>query len=201
MASIVIWFGADQQHGDLSTPQSRPRIQPDCRRTVSFSFFPCCGQCCGSGSESGSGSNGSTCFCAFWIRIHQSEVWIRIRIRLRIRIILSLSKNCKKNLDFYCFVTFLWLFTIVPHPHTNPCFGPPGSGSIRQRYGLRIRGSASGSVQKCHGSTTLFFDFYYRPLKSTTGACVIIFSRVSYPGWYRWIEPDLQTLEPKRHFM
>jgi hypothetical protein len=40
-------------------------------------------QCCGSGS-------GSTCFWASWIRI-----WI----------LLTLSKNSKKNLDFYCFVT------------------------------------------------------------------------------------------------
>jgi hypothetical protein len=33
--------------------------------------------------------------------ISQSEVWIR----LGIRILLSLSKNSKKTLDFYCFVT------------------------------------------------------------------------------------------------
>jgi hypothetical protein len=56
--------------------------------------------CCG--SESGSVS---TCFWASWVRIHYSEVWIRIRIWLRIRILLSLSKNSKKNLDSYCFVT------------------------------------------------------------------------------------------------
>jgi hypothetical protein len=41
-------------------------------------------QCCGSGSETG--STGSTCFWTSWIRI---------------RILLSLSKNSKKNLDFY----------------------------------------------------------------------------------------------------
>ncbi len=40
-------------------------------------------QCCGSGSETGSGS---TCFWASWI-------------------LLSPSKNSKKNLDSYCFVT------------------------------------------------------------------------------------------------
>jgi hypothetical protein len=34
---------------------------------------------------------------ASWIRIHYLEVWIRI--------LLSLSKNSKKNLEFYCFVT------------------------------------------------------------------------------------------------
>ncbi len=44
----------------------------------------CQHQCCGSES----GSTGSTCFWAPWIRI-----------------LLSLSKNSKKNLDFYCFVT------------------------------------------------------------------------------------------------
>jgi hypothetical protein len=38
-------------------------------------------------------------FWASWI--HQSEVWIWIRIR----VLLSLSKNSKKNLDFYCFAT------------------------------------------------------------------------------------------------
>jgi hypothetical protein len=57
-------------------------------------------QCCGSGSTS---------FWASWIqiRIHWPEVWIRIRIW----ILLSLSKNSKKNLDFYCFVPSFWLFT------------------------------------------------------------------------------------------
>jgi hypothetical protein len=44
-------------------------------------------QCSGSGSESG--YTGSTCFWAS-----------------RIRILLSLSKYSKKNLNFYCFVTF-----------------------------------------------------------------------------------------------
>jgi hypothetical protein len=35
-----------------------------------------------------------------------------LRIRIRIRILLSISKISKKNLDFYCFVTFCLLFTI-----------------------------------------------------------------------------------------
>ncbi len=53
-------------------------------------FFQCCG--------SESGSVRSVCFQASWIRIHQSEAWIRI--------LLSSSKNSKKkNLDSYCFVT------------------------------------------------------------------------------------------------
>jgi hypothetical protein len=58
-------------------------------------------QCCGSGSESG----GSIYFWASPIRIHWSEK--RIRILLRTRILLSLSKNSKKNIDSYCFVTFM----------------------------------------------------------------------------------------------
>ncbi len=45
-------------------------------------------------SKQGYGS-GSTCFWDYWIRIHQSEVWI----------LLSPSKKSKKNLDSYCFVT------------------------------------------------------------------------------------------------
>ncbi len=51
----------------------------------------CYQQCCGSGSL------GSICFWATRIRIRQSGV--------RIRILLSSSKNSKKNLDSYCFVT------------------------------------------------------------------------------------------------
>jgi hypothetical protein len=47
-------------------------------------------QCCGSGSV------GSICFWASGIRI-----------RLRIRILLSSSINIKKNIDSYCFVTYL----------------------------------------------------------------------------------------------
>jgi hypothetical protein len=92
-------------------------------------------QCCGSGSI------GYVCFWAFRIR------WSQVRIRLRI--LPSSSKNNKKNLDFSCFLTSLWLFNSVPDrdPYV---FGPPGS--VRQRYGSRR--SASGYVPKCHGSTT-----------------------------------------------
>ncbi len=69
---------------------------------ISFQLkVQCNSQCSGSGSR----STGSTCFRAFWIRIHLSEIWIRIR--LRIRILLSSSKNSKKNLDSYR--TVLWL--------------------------------------------------------------------------------------------
>ncbi len=61
-----------------------------------------------------------------------------VRIRLLIRILQSSSKNIKKNLDFYCFMTSLLLFTSVPDPHPDPyVFGPPRSksGSFRLRYG------------------------------------------------------------------
>ncbi len=52
---------------------------------------------------------------AFRIRIHRTGRFLglrysEIRIRIRIRILPSSSKNCKKNLYFYCFVTSLWLF-------------------------------------------------------------------------------------------
>ncbi len=61
------------------------------------------------------------------------------------------KKDSKKNLDFYCFVTSLWLSifeewckcTSVPNPHhPDPyVFGPPGStfGSVSQRYGSEDR--------------------------------------------------------------
>ncbi len=45
---------------------------------------------------------------------------IRIRIQIQLRILSSSSKNSKKNLDFFCFVTSLWLFTSVPDPHPDP---------------------------------------------------------------------------------
>jgi hypothetical protein len=60
--------------------------------------------------RAGSGSTGSICFWASRIRIHSSVVWIRIRLWPRIRILLSASKNSKKNLDTYCFVTSFGLF-------------------------------------------------------------------------------------------
>ncbi len=69
-----------------SYPQHKQFMQPKSRN-----------QCSGSGSESGSGSTGSTCFWASWIRI---------------RILLSLSKNSKKNLNFYSFVTSFWLLSL-----------------------------------------------------------------------------------------
>jgi hypothetical protein len=71
---------------------------------------------------------------------------IPIRIRIGLWILSSSSKESKKNLDFYCFLTSLWLFTSVPDPNV---FEPPGSefGSVRQMYG-----SESGSVRQMYGS-------------------------------------------------
>jgi hypothetical protein len=68
----------------------RSRIKKNVVETVHFSLQ--CTQCGGSGSESE--SVGSICFGAS-------------RIRIRLRILLSLSKNSKKNIDWYCFVTSL----------------------------------------------------------------------------------------------
>ncbi len=89
-----------------------------------------------------------------WIQIRRILMFFATRIRIRIRLLIRLlilpssSKNSKKNLDFYCFVTSLWLFIFEewckytsvtdPDPYV---FVPPGS--------------ASGSVPKCHGSPTL----------------------------------------------
>ncbi len=88
MASIVILFGADQQHrGDLSTPQGRPRFQPDRWRTVSFSCF--------SGSVCVFGPPGST-----WDPLVTSTDLAPEPSVLK-------QKNSKKNLDFYCFLTSL----------------------------------------------------------------------------------------------
>jgi hypothetical protein len=48
---------------------------------------------------------------------YKSDVWIRIRIRFRI--LLSSSKNSKKNLDSYCFVTSFGLFILENDVHVN----------------------------------------------------------------------------------
>jgi hypothetical protein len=65
----------------------------------------------------------------------------------------SSSKYSKKNLDFYCFMTFYQCSGSVryvsgppPDPHTNP---------LDRGTDPRTR-IASGTVPKCHGSTTLF---------------------------------------------
>ncbi len=66
-------------------------------------------------------------------------------VPIRLRILPSSSKNSKKNLEFYCFLTCQWLLifeeylkcTSVPNPHSDLyVFGPPGSASesVSRRY-------------------------------------------------------------------
>ncbi len=77
-----------------------------------------------------------------------------------------IKQNSKKNLDFYFFVTSLWLFiskewckcrgTSVPNPHPIPYVVEPFWIRIRRyctypRIRIRIR------KRKCHGSPTLVF--------------------------------------------
>jgi hypothetical protein len=103
-------------------------------------------------------------------------VGIRMCWASRIRILLSSSKNSKKNLDFYCFETSLWLFIF------EDCLNVSRKGKKQNNFGkkylfvdikshwrkgriwsqirVRIRNSVvrisrAGSVLKCHGSTTL----------------------------------------------
>ncbi len=83
-------------------------------------------------------------------RVRGNPVLRILRIRMfwattQVRILMSSNKKRKKNLDFYCFVTSLWLFiceewckcTSVPDPHPDSedpyVFRPPGS--VNQRYG------------------------------------------------------------------
>ncbi len=125
-----------------------------------------------------------------WIRIH---IWIHrihmflglldpdpvVRIWIRIRILLSTSKNNKKNLDSYCFVSYFWLFIFkndVNAPsksNKQKIFNQKNyyffavilkvneeNNSIQIRIRIHwseawIRGSRSGSTPKCHGSATL----------------------------------------------
>ncbi len=87
------------------------------------------------------------------------------------------SKNSKKNLDFYCFVTSFWLFTfekwckstfkklyainlfliIFLLASWRSMMKIEGSGSASGSISQEtwIRGSGSGSTPKCHGSATL----------------------------------------------
>jgi len=77
---------------------------PGCLSRIRFFFIPdpnCL--------HPGSASNWSTCFWATWIRIYQSEVWIRLRIR--IWILLSQSKKSKKNYVSFWIVTFFDLLS------------------------------------------------------------------------------------------
>jgi hypothetical protein len=92
--------GSRWGHRGWSSPPGSPRPpcwdSPALRHTCSTAIFILANE-----QRSGSGS-GSTCFWASRIRIHWSDIWIRI--------LLLSSKNSKKNLDSYCFVTSLGLF-------------------------------------------------------------------------------------------
>jgi hypothetical protein len=129
-------------------------------------------QCCGSGSECG---------------IHRIHMFLGLldpypdplvrsmyRIRFPIRILLSPSKNSKKNLDSYCFVTSFWHFIFendvnVPSKVISKKLVKKivfvgvlkvNDENSRIRFRIHkseawIRGSRSGSTPKCHGSATL----------------------------------------------
>ncbi len=144
MASIVILFGADQQHGgDLSTPEGRPRFQPDCGWTVSFNFFLCCG--------SGFGSVGSV--CVWSSRIPKSQK--------RIRLLPSSSKNSKKNLDFYCWPLneFLPLFRIrIRIRKTRMFLGLPNPDPLDRGTNLRIRIRIPTKIWRIHN--TVFYTSF-----------------------------------------
>ncbi len=116
---------------------------------IFFYFKHCCG--------SGSGFTASTWFWASWIRS---------RIRSRIRILLSFSKNNKKNLDFYCFVTSFWLFIFekwckcVPSSKSNMkknCSQKISFLLASWKSMMKIAGStlAPGSISQMHGSEDL----------------------------------------------
>jgi hypothetical protein len=104
-------------------------------------------QCCGSGFVA------SVCFWASRIRIRIRWSQVRIRLQIRLRILPSLIKLVRKPL-FPLFCDFFMTF--------YQCSGS-ASGSVcvwtsRIRYTevqIRGSGSASRSVTKCHGSTTL----------------------------------------------
>ncbi len=76
--------------------------------------------------------------------------------RIRIRILPSTSKKSKKSLDFYYFFYFLltcylWrLFKCASKGNKQKTDEKAGSGSVSHWDG-------SGSILKCHGSTTLVF--------------------------------------------
>ncbi len=120
-------------------------------------------QCCGSGS----GPVGSVCFWSHGSGSISQKVWIRV--------LLSISKNSKKNLDSYCFVTSFWHFIFAKLCTCTVPFKSNKKKNLKKFFlaFLRsmtkiirihwseawIRGSrsGSGSTPKCHGSATLVF--------------------------------------------
>ncbi len=106
---------------------------------------------CTSRQCSGTGSTGSKCFWAS-----------------RIRILLASSKNSKKNLDFYCFVTSFGLLSLkhdVMYRYLQKVISRKTlltknsflSASWMSMTKIARSGfeSGSGSTPKCHGSGTL----------------------------------------------
>ncbi len=87
---------------------------------------------------SGSGSVGLKVFGTSRIRIRNYLYRLPVRIRIRLRILPSTSKKIKKNHDFNCLVTSLWLVIFKDVP------------TIRK---VRILGSLSFS--RCHGFGTV----------------------------------------------
>ncbi len=83
---------------------------------------------------------------------HYVELLQGLAVLTLLRFIPSLNKNRKKNYNFYCFVTSLWLFI-----SGSVCFWASRVRIRIRKSEVRIRGSGSapGSVQKCHGSATL----------------------------------------------
>jgi hypothetical protein len=100
---------------------------------------------------------------------------IRIRIRIWVRILLFASKNSKKNLNSYCFVTSFGLFIFENYVNVtfkkqkNFFFNSFFAGNLKVNGENRririhwsdawIRGSGSGFTPKCHESGTLLFTF------------------------------------------
>ncbi len=92
-----------------------------------------------------------------------STEWIRLEIRLRI--LPSSSKNSKKNLDFYCFVTFYDFLSLKNYVNLSvfrihirifyQCFWASRIRIWIRKSEVRIRRSGSAYVPQCHGSLTL----------------------------------------------
>jgi hypothetical protein len=61
-------------------------------------------QCCGSGAGAGADPDSLD---PYVLGLPDPNSIVRDEVRIRIRNLLNLSKNSKKNLNFYCFVTFL----------------------------------------------------------------------------------------------
>jgi hypothetical protein len=111
------------------------------------------------------------CSLEQWQKLRHGSVpsivsWIQIRIRIlwaslsRSRILLSSSKNSKKNLYSFCFVTSLWLFILEKWCKCSSKSNKQNNSGLRIRINwLEARIPGSGSGPKWHGSTTLTFQY------------------------------------------